>query len=237
MAVVKPAVGAPKVVLETTDGGKTWDDVAAAATPKSNPRYTSYDWITFASPKFGLIAGASVPPRPGEAEPAWLDPESAAKRKEWPTLMISLETHDGGKNWNIQTAPAFGQTTRVRLLPNGSGLLLIRFAHTFEYPAEVYKLTLQGKSERVFRAKDRIVTDCDFLSPNEAVLAAIEPPGRLHQLPIPGKLHILFSKGLSSWSEMDVPYKATGTRAMVAAVGAEHAWVATDTGMILQLNR
>jgi len=231
------AVGAPKLILETTDGGKNWNDVDAAEKPKSNPRYTSYDWITFASARAGLIVGASVPPRPGEGAPAWLDPEAASKRREWPSLTITLESHDSGKNWNIQTAPAFGQTTRVRLLSDGVGLVLVRFGHTFEYPSEVYRVAPQGKSERVFRAKDRLVTDCDLLNSKEGLLAAIEPPGRLQQLPIPGKLHILYSKGLDSWSETDVPYKAHGTRAMLAVADADHAWVATDTGMILQLNR
>jgi photosystem II stability/assembly factor-like uncharacterized protein len=231
------AVGAPKIILETTDGGKNWNDVDAAEKPKSNAHYTSYDWITFASSRAGLIVGASVPPRPGDAEPAWLDPEGASKRREWPSLTITLESHDSGKNWNVQTAPTFGQTTRVRLLPDGAGLVLIRFGHAFEYPSEVYKVIPQGKSERVYRAKDRVVTDCNLLSPGEGVLAAIEPPGRLQQLPIPGKLHMLYSKGLASWSEMEVPYKANGTRAMLSVADPEHAWVATDTGMILQLNR
>lgn len=231
------AVGAPKIILETTDGGKTWNAVDAAAKPKSNPRYTSYDWITFATPQRGLITGASIPPRPGDAEPAWLDPETVSKQREWPTLTIKLETHDGGKTWDVQTAPAFGQTTRVRLLPNGVGLALVRFAHTFEYPSEVYRIGAGGKSERVFRAKDRVVTDCAFLGADEALLAAIEPPGRLQQLPIPGKLHVLNSRGLSTWSEMPVPYKANGTRAILSVVDPEHAWVATDTGMILQLSR
>jgi hypothetical protein len=231
------AIGAPKIILETTDGGKTWDSVDAADKPKSNPRYTSYDWITFVTPQLGLITGASIPPRPGDAEPAWLDPEAVSKRREWPTLTIKLETHDSGKTWDVQTAPTFGQTTRLRLLPNGVGLALIRFAHSFEYPSEVYKISAGGKSERVFRAKDRVVTDCAFLGSGEALLAAIEPRGRLQQLPIPGKLHILSSTGLSTWSEMPVPYKANGTRAILSVADAGQAWVATDTGMILHLSQ
>ena len=45
----------------------------------------------------------------------------AAKRREWPSMTITLETRDGGATWNSQTAPAFGQTTRFRSAP-GKGL-------------------------------------------------------------------------------------------------------------------
>jgi hypothetical protein len=34
---------------------------------------------------------------------------------------------------------------------------------------------------------------------------------------------------------MDVDYRATATRAVLAAAGAGNVWVGTDTGMILKL--
>jgi hypothetical protein len=36
---------------------------------------------------------------------------------------------------------------------------------------------------------------------------------------------------------MDVDYKAVAQRAILAAPDADHAWVATDTGMILTLDK
>jgi len=68
-----------------------------------------------------------------------------------------------------------------------------------------------------------------------ALIASVEPPGNSNQVPIPGKLKILRSKNLTLWEEMDVDYRADAQRAIIAAPDAQHAWVATDTGMILAL--
>jgi photosystem II stability/assembly factor-like uncharacterized protein len=54
-------------------------------------------------------------------------------------------------------------------------------------------------------------------------------------VPIPGKLKILQSLDLSSWTEMPIDYRAEGRRAVFAAAGPDHIWVATDQGMILKL--
>jgi hypothetical protein len=227
-----------KKVLETKDGAQTWTEVEAANKPAANPDYTSYDWIEFVSATDGLIVGSSIPPRPGDNQPAWMDPEGAANRREWPSLTITLETRDGGATWTPQTAPTFGQTTRFRTGAGGTGLVLVRFTNAFEWPAEVYLVKAKGASTRVFRQKDRVVTDCGWLAPSRALLAAIEPPGRLPQLPVPGKLHILQSdETLTQWTEMKVDYRAFGTRAMLSILGPDQAWVATDTGQIFKLTR
>lgn len=224
-----------KTVLETKDGGLSWTPLAAASKPAGNPEYTSYDWIEFLNAKDGLIAGSSIPPRGGE-RPAWMDPEGAAKRREWPSMTLTVETRDGGDTWTPQSVPAFGQTVRYRPRPDGQGLVLVRFNNAFEWPAEVYLVKPQGKSDRVFREKQRVVTDCAWISPSEAILVAIEPPGRLPQLPVPGKLHVLeSSENLSHWGEMKVDYRAFGSRAMLSVLSADLAWIATDTGQILRL--
>jgi hypothetical protein len=46
---------------------------------------------------------------------------------------------------------------------------------------------------------------------------------------------MLESANLKVWREMDIDYRAVAQRAVLAAVDAQHAWVATDTGMILSL--
>lgn len=223
-----------KTVLETKDGGRTWSELVAAQQPTANPDYTSYNFIEFVTPKRGMIVGSSIPPRPGSGRPPWLDPESAAKRREWPSLTLTLETKDGGDTWTSQTAPAFGQATRYRGKPDGSAVLLIRFGNAFEWPAEVYSVQPRGGSTRIFRQSDRVVTDCGWMTPGRILLAAIEPPGRLHQLPIPGKVHMLYSDDMSTWSEMKVDYRAFGNNVMLSVVGPEHAWAASDTGQILR---
>ncbi len=46
---------------------------------------------------------------------------------------------------------------------------------------------------------------------------------------------MLRSTNLKVWMEMDADYRAVAQRAVMAAPDARHAWVATDTGMILAL--
>jgi hypothetical protein len=68
-----------------------------------------------------------------------------------------------------------------------------------------------------------------------AILAAVEPPGRLRSAPIPGKVKLLTSTDLKTWTEMAVDYRAVARRLVLAGPDREHLWAATDTGMILRL--
>jgi hypothetical protein len=68
-----------------------------------------------------------------------------------------------------------------------------------------------------------------------AFLAAVEPPGRLNTVPIPGKVKMLKSVDLVDWKEMEVDYRATATTLVLAGPDPDHLWLATDTGMILHL--
>jgi hypothetical protein len=230
------AIGQHKTVLQTHDGGETWDEVAEAKKPSTNPDYTSYNWVEFQNAKTGIIVGSGIPPRRSESDkPAWLDPQAAEKQREWPVMTIALETKDGGATWRSQTAPAFGITTRFRAAASGQSLVLIRFTNAFDWPSELYlSKPGGGGTTRVYREKKRMVTDCAWWPENNAVVAAVEPPGRLHMLPIPGKLHILTSSNLKEWKEMKVDYRAFANRAMLAVTGPKDAWVATDTGQILR---
>jgi hypothetical protein len=224
-----------KTVLETKDGGVTWNDLPAAAEPNANPDYTTYNWIEFVSPSEGIIGGASLPPRPGQNRPAWMDPEGASNRREWPTLTLVLETHDGGVTWKAQTTPAFGQATRFRAQADGSSLALFRFANSFDWPSEVYHIRRGVTTKPVYRQPGRMVTDCAWVGRSAAILAAVEPPGKLHTLPIPGKLRMIISTDLTNWTEMNVDYRAFANNAMLSVLERDLAWVATDTGQILRL--
>jgi photosystem II stability/assembly factor-like uncharacterized protein len=68
-------------------------------------------------------------------------------------------------------------------------------------------------------------------------VAAIEPPGKLNWGPVPGKLKVLRSMDLRAWADMPVDYRAVARNAILAVVDETHAWIATDTGMILQLRQ
>ncbi len=231
------AVGYQKTVLETHDGGKSWTPVAEAAKPTGNPAFTAYTNIGF-NGAMGLIAGASVPPR-REMYPRWMDPDRAAQRRQTPSLTLVLESRDSGVTWRSQTAPVFGVVESLRLAGT-AGLSVLQFQDTFDWPAEVYLLDLStGSSSSVFRAKNRLVTDAAVFPPDAAgkrgFLAAVEPPGRISTLPIPGKVKMLSSSDLKEWNEMEVDYRAVATNLVLAGPDPGHMWAATDTGMILRL--
>jgi hypothetical protein len=184
-----------------------------------------------------MITGFNLPPRRGSSQPLWMDPEAALRRAEWPHLMMELNTADGGKTWRSSTASAFGRVSRVRFGPNGLGLGLIEFSAYFGYPSEVHRINwVTGASERMYRDKNRIVTDIAIQPGGTCYLAGVEAVGRLRSA-LPGKVKIMSAGGdLSTWNDMEVDYRAEGHGAMLASAG-EGLWAATDTGMILKLEK
>lgn len=231
------AVGMKKSVYRTVDGGKRWTRVAAADAVKGRPEYTVYNWITFVSPKVGVITGFNRPPRrsDGQEFPDWMDPEGAADRREWPHMSISLETHDGGQNRKASTESIFGSITRVRMNADAVALWLVEHVESFEYPSEVLVNNRKTGKTGVFRNRERAITDVAVTTGGPAYMVAIEVPGKSVRLPVPGKLHILSSDDLARWREMDVDYRATARRAVLGWADARNVWVGTDTGMILKL--
>lgn len=224
--------GAPKLFKETKDGGKTWTDVAGMDELKMAPENTYFDWIEWPTATRAIVLGANVAPRREFGN--FMDPEMLSRRREWPGLNITLETNDSGKTWIPQTAPTFGRFLRLRIAKDMRvGLSLIGFVNTFQYPSEVYLVNAKGGSTRIYRERNRNVTDVVWFG-KQSLIVAVEPPGKLHQLPIPGKVHVLRSADQKQWEEMKVDYRAFGLRAMLATSG-EDAWVATDSGQILKL--
>src|SRR6266853_3603291 len=234
------AVGLQKLVYETRDGGRTWTPLEQAAKPATGPAYSVYSQIAFADAGRGVIAGGYLPPRANanvnEGLPDWMFPERAVGRLQQPLLAIELETRDGGASWNPGTAPVFGFIARLRLA-GSLGLAVFGYVDSFEWPSEVYQLDLPtGKSQSIFKQKDRRVTDAMVFPNGHAILAAVEPPGRLRSAPIPGKVKMLSSVDLKTWSEMAVDYRAVAQSLVLAGPDMEHLWAATDTGMILRLS-
>jgi hypothetical protein len=130
----------------------------------------------------------------------------------------------------------FGQITRARLSPDGWGLGLIEFSDTFEWPSEVMFLNWKtGSQKRIYREKERKVTDVAIAGPKGPVyLAGVEHFGKLQDLPVPRKVVIIHSEDAEHWTEMPVDYRAVARRVILATAGPEDLWAATDTGMILK---
>jgi hypothetical protein len=229
------AVGYRKTVLQTSDGGRTWTALAEAAKPTGNPAFTAYSRIVFDG-NHGIIIGSSVPPRRDLGRfPSWMEPDRATKARPAPNVTLLLETQDQGGNWASSNSSLIGLVTTIRLVGN-LGLDVFGFPESFDWPSEVYSLDFStGKSASVFREKDRRVFDVALFHGPAAVLAAIEPPGRLNTVPIPGKVKMLSSVNLVEWKEMDVDYRAVATTLVLAGPDRDHLWAATDTGMILHL--
>jgi photosystem II stability/assembly factor-like uncharacterized protein len=230
-------VGLQKTIVETNDGGRTWNAVAAASKPAGNPAYTAYTHIVFDGAKRGVIAGGSQPPRREEgfrgAVPAWMDPERASKRKQVPTLTLLAQTRDGGATWETSTAPLFGLVSSLRYA-GLDGLIVMGFNESFQWPSEVYRMS-DGSPTRVFRDKSPRITDAALYKGPHIFLAGVEPTGKMNTAAIPGKVKVLQSDDFEAWTDMPVSYKAVARSVIMAGPDQDHLWIATDTGMILHL--
>jgi Photosynthesis system II assembly factor YCF48 len=229
------AVGYQKTVLQTSNGGKTWSPVAEAAKPTGNPAFTAYSRIVFDG-NHGFIIGSAVPPRRDLGRfPSWMEPERATKAPPAPTVTLLLETRDQGGNWNSSNSSLIGLVTAIKVVGD-MGLNVFGFPESMEWPSEVYSMDLKtGQSASVFREKNRRVFDVLLFHGPYAVLGAIEPPGRLNTVPVPGKVKMLSSVDLREWKEVPVDYRAVATTLVLAGPDPDHLWAATDTGMILHL--
>jgi hypothetical protein len=229
------AIGAPKLVLETKDGGRTWSILEIAEKAPTAPETTVYHWATFDGQR-GLIVGSWTLPRNPRDLPDWMVPERARYRHQYPTVTILLQTADGGKSWTQMSSSLEGTLTRFRYGPAGWGLGLFEEPNSSELASEVFKMDLgDKKNTRVYGDKGRAVRDFALFPDGDVIVAAVERQGKSNDLPIPGKLRMMRSGSLKTWIDMDVDYRAVATHASIAAVDAHNVWVATDTGMILKL--
>jgi hypothetical protein len=233
------AIGPKKTALATSDGGKTWNLLgAAAAEDGEDLNYSAYTWITFATPRDGLITGWNIPPkRFAPLAPSWMDPESASRQRDTPHLSFTLTTSDAGVDWSPASASLFGIVARVRFVPEGKGLELMQYSESFRYPSEVYAITWPGgATHTIYRDTKFDVTDVWMSSDGTAYLSGTELRGKLRGV-IPDKVQVLTSNDLENWTPMPVDYRAEASATVLAAADDDHLWLATDTGMILKLQR
>jgi len=227
------AIGYPKAIYETTDGGQKWTKLAVAQTPASKADETIYDCIAFNGQQ-GAIVGRVLSDK-DQRYPVWLVPNAEHVRKQKQSEMFLLETSDGGKTWKSSTNSVVGSITELRFLSD-EALALVEYHDIYQLPSAVLKMKLGAPdSQVIFGERDRAVSDVAVLPGGGALIASVQPPGNTNQVPIPGKLKILRSENLKLWEEMVVDFRAEAQRAIIAAPDSKHAWVATDTGMILAL--
>lgn len=229
------AVGYPKAMYETVDGGKEWTKVAAAQNPPTPAEETNYTSIAFTG-QTGIVTGNWVPGQ-RQAIPTWMDPANERRTIPRQSTTLFLQTLDGGKNWHVLNRTGDGYISRLRLQSAASALALFEFPDRTGDPSGLYRFdSVTHKTAIVFEQPGLVVRDVASLADQEVVLAGIELSGKSSQIPIPGKLKMLHSRGLKTWLEIPVDYRATATRPVIAAADSTHVWVATDTGMILKLS-
>lgn len=232
------AVGAEKGFYETQDGGQSWAPVATTPSFSTNADFTILRQIHFADDKHGFLTGWSRPPTNRDRIPDWLMPDRAMVQRDTPHVNLFADTADGGSTWRSTEVSMFGEVVSAKLGQDHIGLTLLNFSNGFEYPAEVHYFEWPGgKMHRVFREKNRAVTDITIPQQGPVYLAAVEPAGQLYWSPIPGKLRVLRSADFVKWEEMTVDYRASARRAVLEAFDADNVWLVTDTGMVLKLNR
>jgi hypothetical protein len=220
------AAGISKQAIETRDGGKSWNPLAAVEDVKSEAGRSQFHWIDFGG-SFGMIVGAHEPRRTAAGSEG---------RRQLPSLVLTLQSLDGGGTWRGSAASILGRVTRVRLSSDGTGLAVVEFREKFDWPSEVYRLEPRaGRMVRTFRETDRAAKDAIALNSGVSYIAAIEPPGRDWRLSVPGKVRIARSLDQLRWQEMRVDYRAVATGIVFAAVGSSRLLAAVDNGMILRL--
>lgn len=229
------AVGYPKAIYETVDGGAEWTKVEAAQTPTATPEETDYTSIAFSGDR-GMITGNWLPGQ-HQGLPVWIDPANQRRNRPRQSTTIFLQTVNGGKNWTLLNRTGDGYIGRVRLGPANEIFALFEFPDRTGAPSGLYQIDPQSrKAASLFEQPGLAVRDVAILPDGDLLLAAIELPGRSSQIPIPGKLKVFRSHDRRSWREMPVDYRATATRPVLAVAG-DKAWLSTDTGMILKLTQ
>ena len=191
------AIGYPKAIYETTDGGTTWEKVAAAQTPLGRPEDVIYEAIAFSGQQ-GIILGQVMNGRQRQY-PIWLTPNAERSRKQKQSTMLTLQTLDGGKNWKASSSQVVGDITELRFTSDGHVFSLVEYHDLYSLPSAVIRVNLRTPgSQTIFAEKDRAVRDLALLDDGSTLLAAVEPPGTTNQVPIPGKLKMLRSKDLKT---------------------------------------
>ena len=224
-----------KQVYSTEDGGRSWRLLDVSRKPDVPDANTVYTWAAFFQREIGLLTGWSREPDRQSILPEWMQPDLIPLGRN-PTIGIVLTTSDGGRNWKFSLLRQFGEIVRVRISRTGVALMLVRHPDSFSLGSEIVALDIKAlRGGPAYADKNRFLTDIAFAGPDRAFAVAIDQEGRTPFPAIPAKLRVLQSTDTRRWTEMEVDYRAEARQAVLAVADSQHAWLATDTGMILKL--
>ncbi len=221
-----------KQAYQTSDGGRSWQLLPdfEAKLPELHSLYTR----AAAFHQTVFLTGYMRPSSPRSRFPVWMEPDMAAVGIA-PTTTFLLASTDGGAAWKRYLIPNFGEIKRAGISSDTTAFLLVHRLDSFAKPTEILELTLTTLSPRsVYANKNRWITDIAFAGQGRLFAVALDQEGRTAHPAIPAKLRVLGSPDGRSWTEMDVDYRAEARHALLASPDADHAWIATDTGMILR---
>lgn len=221
-----------KQAYQTSDGGRTWQLLPdfEAKLSELHSRYTR----AAAFQQTVFLTGYMRSSSPRSRFPVWMEPDLAALGIP-PTTTFLLASTDGGADWKRYLLPSFGEIKRLSFSSDTTAFLLVHRLDSFAKPTEILELTLTTLTTRgVYANKNRWITDLAFAGSGHLFAVALDQEGRTAHPAIPAKLRVLGSPDGRSWTEMDVDYRAEARSALLASPDAAHAWIATDTGMILR---
>jgi photosystem II stability/assembly factor-like uncharacterized protein len=223
-----------KQVYATTDGGRSWSPLPDAAVPDLAEERSLYSQGAAFRDRV-LLAGFMRPFSRRARFPVWMEPDLAAVGLP-PTSSFLLHSSNGGERWSRHVLRSFGEIKRLRVSSSGAAYLLVhRIDQITGAPTEIRSLDWTTLATNLLYAdRTRWVTDIAVAGAGKLFAVALDQEGRSAQPAIPIKLRVLTSSDARAWREMEVDYRAEAHSAHLSSPDPDHAWIATDTGMILR---
>ncbi len=221
------------IFRDTDDGGVRWRNVTEAAKTPVELGPVTYESIHFSDRKHGVAIGEATPNgRPQEN--AWLRP-GVARLRNPPAVILAFRTDDGGNTWTRQMLGRH-QTILAAAFPTPqTAWFVFGPAAPTDVFSDITRLEWDTKSANVvFHANGALISDIAPGPDESAVVASIELPGKLADIPVPGRIRMLSGSSPADLHQDSVDYRAVARKITLAATPGRRWFAATDTGMILR---
>ena len=180
-----------RLLLKTTDAGKTWESGYSRPGPGYEHRsdHVSRDRVCYSENRDHRGERTAVAPVTG----GYRDGSYEVGRHAY---LWSAWKPRTPQTWSVSKVSMFGPISRIRVGKNGRAVALVEFDDYFEFPSELYLLDSgHPANNRALRRKDWGFMDILFL--DKAYAAGFEPSGGIFRTPIPGKVGIVPSSNLT----------------------------------------